>query len=85
MNKIVMYSTRFCPYCVMAEKLLHSKGAENIEKIRVDLEPERRTEMLEKTGRRTVPQIYIGETHVGGYDDLVILNRNDKLTKLLTV
>jgi len=85
MNKIVMYSTRFCPYCVMAEKLLRSKGAENIEKIRVDLEPERRTEMLEKTGRRTVPQIYIGETHVGGYDDLSTLNRNNELTKLLAV
>ena len=63
----------------------HSKGAENIEKIRVDLEPERRTEMLEKTGRRTVPQIYIGKTYVGGYDDLAILNRNNELTKLLAV
>jgi glutaredoxin 3 len=85
MNRIVMYSTGFCPYCVMAEKLLRSKGAEEIEKIRVDLEPERRTEMLEKTGRRTVPQIYIGETHVGGYDDLAILNRNNELAKLLAV
>ena len=85
MNRIVMYSTGFCPYCVMAEKLLRSKGAEEIEKIRVDLEPERRTEMLEKTGRRTVPQIYIGEIHVGGYDDLAILNRNNELTKLLAV
>ena len=85
MNRIVMYSTGFCPYCVMAEKLLRSKGAEEIEKIRVDLEPERRTEMLEKTGRRTVPQIYIGKTYVGGYDDLAILNRNNELTKLLAV
>lgn len=85
MNRIVMYSTGFCPYCVMAEKLLRSKGAEEIEKIRVDLEPERRTEMLEKTGRRTVPQIYIGEIHVGGYDDLAMLNRNNELTKLLAV
>jgi glutaredoxin 3 len=85
MNRIVMYSTGFCPYCVMAEKLLRSKGAEEIEKIRVDLEPERRTEMLEKTGRRTVPQIYIGETYVGGYDDLAMLNRNNELTKLLAV
>mgnify|MGYP006122614229 CR=1 FL=1 len=85
MNKIVMYSTQFCPYCVMAEKLLLSKGADKIEKVRIDLEPERRTEMLEKTGRRTVPQIYIGETHVGGYDDLAILNKNNELTKLLAV
>ena len=80
-----MYSTQFCPYCVMAEKLLLSKGADKIEKIRIDLEPERRTEMLEKTGRRTVPQIYIGEIHVGGYDDLAILNKNNELTKLLAV
>jgi glutaredoxin 3 len=80
-----MYSTQFCPYCVMAEKLLLSKGADKIEKVRIDLEPERRTEMLEKTGRRTVPQIYIGETHVGGYDDLAILNKNNELTKLLAV
>jgi glutaredoxin 3 len=85
MNKIVMYSTQFCPYCVMAEKLLLSKGADKIEKVRIDLEPERKTEMLEKTGRRTVPQIYIGETHVGGYDDLAILNKNNELTKLLAV
>lgn len=85
MNKIVIYSTQFCPYCVMAEKLLLSKGADKIEKIRIDLEPERRTEMLEKTGRRTVPQIYIGEIHVGGYDDLAILNKNNELTKLLAV
>ena len=80
-----MYSTQFCPYCVMAEKLLLSKGADKIEKVRIDLEPERRTEMLEKTGRRTVPQIYIGEIHVGGYDDLAILNKNNELTKLLAV
>jgi len=69
----------------MAEKLLRSKGVEEIEKIRVDLEPARRIEMLEKTGRRTVPQIYIGKTHVGGYDDLAMLNRNDELVKLLAV
>ncbi|TDI78515.1 MAG: glutaredoxin 3 [Betaproteobacteria bacterium] len=85
MNRIVMYSTGFCPYCIMAEKLLLSKGVEKIEKIRVDLEPARHIEMLEKTGRRTVPQIYIGETHVGGYDDLAMLNRNDELVKLLAV
>lgn len=80
-----MYSTGSCPYCIMAEKLLHSKGVEKIEKIRVDLEPARHIEMLEKTGRRTVPQIYIGETHVGGYEDLAILNRKDELVKLLAV
>ncbi len=85
MTRIVMYSTGFCPYCKMAEKLLRSKGVEEIEKIRVDLEPARHIEMLEKTGRRTVPQIYIGETHVGGYDDLAMLNRNDELVKLLAV
>ncbi len=85
MTRIVMYSTGFCPYCIMAEKLLRSKGVEEIEKIRVDLEPARRIEMLEKTGRRTVPQIYIGKTHVGGYDDLAMLNRNDELVKLLAV
>lgn len=85
MTRVVMYSTGFCPYCIMAEKLLRSKGVEEIEKIRVDLEPARHIEMLEKTGRRTVPQIYIGETHVGGYDDLAMLNRNDELVKLLAV
>ena len=85
MTRIVMYSTGSCPYCIMAEKLLHSKGVEEIEKIRIDLEPARHIEMLEKTGRRTVPQIYIGETHVGGYEDLAILNRKDKLVKLLAV
>jgi glutaredoxin 3 len=85
MTRIVMYSTGSCPYCIMAEKLLHSKGVEKIEKIRVDLEPARHIEMLEKTGRRTVPQIYIGETHVGGYEELAILNRKDELVKLLAV
>ena len=85
MTRIVIYSTGSCPYCIMAEKLLHSKGVEEIEKIRIDLEPARHIEMLEKTGRRTVPQIYIGETHVGGYEDLAILNRKDGLVKLLAV
>jgi len=85
MPRIVMYSTGFCPYCIMAEKLLRSKGVEEIEKIRVDLDPARHIEMLEKTGRRTVPQIYIGKTYVGGYNDLAMLNRNDELVKLLAV
>jgi glutaredoxin 3 len=84
MTKVVMYSTGFCPYCVMAERLLRVRGVTEIEKIRVDLEPARRAEMMEKTGRRTVPQIFIGGTHVGGYDDLAKLDRNEGLTKLLT-
>ena len=78
-----MYSTGVCPFCQMAERLLRSKGVATIEKIRVDLEPERRVEMMEKTGRRTVPQIYIGETHVGGYDDLAALDRAGRLDELL--
>jgi len=80
--KALMYTTAVCPYCLMAERLLNSKGVE-IEKVRVDLEPARRAEMMEKTGRRTVPQIYIGETHVGGYDDLAALDRAGKLDPLL--
>lgn len=83
MAKITMYSTGVCPYCQMAERLLRSKGVAAIDKVRVDLEPERRDEMMEKTGRRTVPQIYIGETHVGGYDDLAALDRAGKLDELL--
>lgn len=83
MARIVMYATGVCPYCIMAERLLRSRGVAEIEKIRVDLEPARRAEMMEKTGRRTVPQIYIGDTHVGGYDDLVQLDRNNELAKLL--
>ena len=78
-----MYSTGVCPYCQMAERLLKSKGVEAIDKVRVDLDPERRVEMMEKTGRRTVPQIYIGDTHVGGYDDLAALDRAGGLDPLL--
>ena len=78
-----MYSTGVCPYCQMAERLLRSKGISAIDKVRVDLEPERRVEMMEKTGRRTVPQIYIGETHVGGYDELAALDRAGSLDALL--
>jgi glutaredoxin 3 len=78
-----MYSTAVCPYCVMAERLLVSKGVQNIEKIRVDLQPEQRVEMMQKTGRRTVPQIYIGDTHVGGFDDLSKLEHAGKLDALL--
>ena len=80
--KVLMYTTAVCPYCQMAERLLVAKGVV-IEKVRVDLDPARRAEMMEKTGRRTVPQIYIGETHVGGYDDLAALDRAGKLDPLL--
>lgn len=80
---IRMYATGVCPYCVMAERLLISKGVSSIAKIRVDLEPDKRVEMMQKTGRRTVPQIYIGEYHVGGYDDLSALDRAGKLERLL--
>jgi glutaredoxin 3 len=81
--RVVMYSTAVCPYCIMAERLLKAKGVEAIEKIRVDMEPELRAEMMQKTGRRTVPQIYIGDTHVGGFDDLSALDRAGKLDPLL--
>ncbi|MEQ1590312.1 MAG: glutaredoxin 3, partial [Gallionella sp.] len=70
MPKIVMYTTEVCPYCIRAKQLLRNKGVTEIEEIRVDLQPELRMVMMEKTGRRTVPQIYIDELHVGGYDDL---------------
>ena len=82
MAAVTMYTTGVCPYCQMAERLLKSKGVE-VDKIRVDLEPLRRQEMMERTGRRTVPQIYVGETHVGGYDDLAALDRAGKLDPLL--
>jgi glutaredoxin 3 len=81
--RVVMYSTAVCPYCIMAERLLKAKGVEAIEKIRVDMEPELRAEMMQKTGRRTVPQIYIGDTYVGGFDDLSALDRAGKLDPLL--
>jgi glutaredoxin 3 len=81
--RVLMYSTGVCPYCVMAERLLKAKGVDNIEKIRIDLQPEQRNEMMQKTGRRTVPQIYIGDTHVGGFDDLNALDRAGKLDPLL--
>ena len=80
-----MYITGSCPYCLMAERLLRAKGVTAIDKIRVDLEPARVREMAERTGRRTVPQIYIGATHVGGYDDLAALDEAGKLDPLLQV
>jgi glutaredoxin 3 len=83
MAKVLMYSTGVCPFCLMAERLLKSKGVADIEKVRVDLEPARRDEMMQRTGRRTVPQIYVGERHVGGYDDLAALDRAGGLDSLL--
>lgn len=83
MAAVTMYSTGTCPYCQMAERLLVSKGVTAIDKIRVDLDPAKRAEMMERTARRTVPQIYIGETHVGGYEDLAALDQAGKLDSLL--
>jgi glutaredoxin 3 len=83
MAKVLMYCTAVCPYCVRAEQLLQGKGVTEIEKIRVDLNPEEREIMMTKTGRRTVPQIYIGDTHVGGFDDLAALDRAGGLEPLL--
>ena len=83
MTTIMMYSTAICPFCVQAERLLRAKGVAAIAKVRVDLDPARRQEMMQKTGRRTVPQIYIGALHIGGYDDLVAHDRAGKLDPLL--
>lgn len=80
---VLMYTTAVCPYCQRAERLLEARGVTHIERVRVDLEPRRRAEMMERTGRRTVPQIYIGETHVGGFDDLAALDRAGGLLPLL--
>ncbi len=80
---VLMYSTRVCPYCRLAEALLTRKGVA-FEKILVDEDPLRRTEMVQRTGRRTVPQIFIGTTHVGGYLEMAQLDRNGELDELLT-
>ena len=80
---VMMYTTGACPYCIQAERLLTAKGVRDLSKVRVDLEPARRMEMMQRTGRRTVPQIYIGEFHVGGFEDLVALDRAGKLDPLL--
>lgn len=82
-QKVLMYATAVCPYCIRAEQLLRAKGVQEIEKIRVDLDPDRRTEMMTRTGRRTVPQIYIGAKHVGGCDDLYALEQTGELDGLL--
>ena len=83
MAKIVMYTTAYCPFCINAERLLLSRGVKEIDKIRVDLQPELRLEMMEKTGRRTVPHIYIDERHVGGFEDLRALDLAGELEPLL--
>lgn len=84
MPDITMYCTATCPYCIAAERLLRSKGVADIRKIRVDIEPGLRSEMTERTGRRTVPQIYIDAFHVGGFDDLSALDREGRLAPLLS-
>lgn len=83
MPKVLMYSTAVCPYCQRAEFLLRQRGVTEIEKIRIDLDPERRQEMMTRTGRRTVPQIYIDDRHIGGYDDLATLDHAGQLLPLL--
>ncbi|MGB8434428.1 MAG: glutaredoxin 3 [Burkholderiales bacterium] len=85
MARILMYSTAACPYCQRAERLFSAKGIVSIERIRVDLQPERRAEMKAKSGRRTVPQIWIDDRHIGGYDDLAALDRAGKLDPLLGI
>lgn len=82
-SPVTMYTTAVCPYCVRAKQLLKARGVSEIEEIRVDLDPERRDEMMLKTQRRTVPQIFIGETHVGGCDDLYALDAAGGLLPLL--
>jgi glutaredoxin 3 len=81
--RVLMYSTAVCPYCIRAEQLLRARGVSEIEKVRIDLDPEQREAMMQKTGRRTVPQIYIGDTHVGGCDDLIALDQSGGLMPLL--
>jgi glutaredoxin 3 len=83
MQNVKMYTTAVCPYCVRAKQLLKSKGVEHIEEIRIDLDPVQRDLMMQATGRRTVPQIYVGETHVGGCDDLMALDAKGGLVPLL--
>ena len=83
MNRVQMYTSLVCPYCQRAKALLQKRGVERIEEIRVDLEPAQRDIMIERTGRRTVPQIFIGDTHVGGCDDLIALDQRGGLMPLL--
>lgn len=81
--RVVMYSTASCPYCVRAQQLLKARGVDDLEVIRIDQDSAERAAMMERTGRRTVPQIFIGERHVGGYDELAALDRAGELTALL--
>ena len=83
MNAVRMYTTQVCPYCVRAKALLKQRGVAEIEEIRIDLDPVERERMVAATGRRTVPQIFIGETHVGGCDDLIALDQRGGLLTLL--
>lgn len=83
MAKVKMYTTAVCPFCVRAKQVLKQKGVDEIEEVRVDLDPSRREEMMSLTQRRTVPQIYVGDTHVGGCDDLIALDRAGGLDPLL--
>ncbi len=83
MPAVKMYTTAVCPYCVRAKQLLQAKGVAHIEEVRVDLNPEERVKMMEITGRRSVPQIFIGDTHVGGCDDLMALDSQGGLMPLL--
>jgi len=83
MNPVKMYTTAVCPYCVRAKQILKAKGVAEIEEIRIDTSPEQRDHMMQTTGRRTVPQIFIGQTHVGGCDDLMALDAKGGLLPLL--
>jgi glutaredoxin 3 len=83
MQPVKMYTTAVCPYCIRAKQILQSKGVASIDEIRVDMNPQERLRMMEITGRRTVPQIFIGQTHVGGCDDLVALDQRGGLDPLL--
>ena len=83
MNPVKMYTTAVCPFCIRAKQFLLAKGVQMIEEIRVDMQPHERMKMMEITGRRTVPQIFIGDTHVGGCDDLMALDRRGGLLPLL--
>ena len=83
MANITMYCTTVCPYCMRAEMLLKQRGVTDINKIYIDRDPEQRAHMMQRTGRRTVPQIYIDDTHVGGYDDLAALDRASGLIPML--
>ena len=83
MQPVTMYTTEICPYCVRAKALLRQRGVQQIDEIRIDLDPAQRERMMARTGRRTVPQIYIGDTHVGGCDDLFALDQRGGLLPLL--